>query len=75
MMLVVPDMSLMMSRLSSSDMSLKDLEYRKSPTSTLAALPQMLFAEVLPRRVSALSITSSCRSVAVWMNSMTADRV
>ena len=47
-------------------------EYRKSPTSTLAWLPNTVFAESLPRRRDEESTTSSCRSVAVWMNSMMA---
>jgi len=71
--LVVVERSLRMAGVPSSVISLKDLEYRKSPTRTLAAFPQTRFAEVFPLRVSARSITSSWRRLAVWMNSMMAD--
>ena len=57
---------------SSSTISWKLREYRKSPTSTLAALPQTALAVLRPRRRSDSSTTSSCSSVAVWMNSITA---
>ena len=50
----------------------KAREYRKSPTSTLAALPNKALAVGLPRRREDSSTTSSCSSVAVWMNSTTA---
>ncbi len=50
----------------------KAREYRKSPTSTLAALPNTALAVLRPRRRSDSSTTSSCSSVAVWMNSTTA---
>jgi hypothetical protein len=42
---------------------------RKSPTNTLASLPHNIRADSLPRRSSLSSTTSSCRSVAVCMNS------
>ena len=57
---------------SSSTISWKLREYRKSPTSTLAALPQTALAVLRPRRRSDSSTTSSCSRVAVWMNSTTA---
>ena len=47
-------------------------EYRKSPTSTDAALPNWALAVAWPRRKSDSSTTSSCSSVAVWIISMTA---
>jgi hypothetical protein len=50
----------------------KAREYRKSPTSTLAALPNMALAVARPRRSDDSSTTSSCSSVAVWMNSTVA---
>ncbi len=43
----------------------KAREYRKSPTSTLASLPQIAFAVDRPRRISEASTTSSCNKVAV----------
>ena len=46
--------------------------YRKSPTSTLAALPNSALAVWRPRRMSDSSTTSSCSRVAVWMNSIIA---
>ena len=49
--------------------SSKDFEKRKSPTSTLGSFPHSVFAVEEPRRVWALSTTSSWRRVAVWMNS------
>jgi len=42
---------------------------RKSPTRMLGAPPQIRWAATFPRRRSEPSTTSSCRSVAVWMNS------
>ena len=57
---------------SSSTISWKLREYRKSPTSTLAALPQTALAVLRPRRRSDSSTTSSCSRVEVWMNSTTA---
>src|SRR5690606_39373395 len=56
----------------SSTISWKLREYRKSPTSTLAALPHTALAVLRPRRRSDASTTSSCSSVEVWMNSTTA---
>ena len=53
----------------------KAREYRKSPTSTLAALPNRSLAVSRPRRRVDSSTTSSCSSVAVWMNSTTAASV
>ncbi len=53
----------------------KAREYRKSPTSTLAGLPNVSFAVALPRRSAEPSTTSSCSNVAVWMNSTTAARL
>ena len=50
----------------------KAREYRKSPTSTLAALPNSALAVWRPRRSEDSSTTSSCSSVAVWMNSTVA---
>jgi hypothetical protein len=50
----------------------KAREYTKSPTSTLAWLPKTLLAVARPRRFCEPSTTSSCSSVAVWMNSMKA---
>src|SRR5260363_79212 len=49
-------------------------EYRKSPVNTLAALPKSALAVFLPRLRLDASTTSSCSSVAVWINSMTAAR-
>src|SRR6266571_4626771 len=43
----------------------KAREYRKSPTSTLAAFPNSALAVLRPRRSSDSSTTSSCSSVAV----------
>ena len=57
---------------SSSTISWKLREYRKSPTSTRAALPQTALAVLRPRRRSDSSTTSSWSRVAVWMNSITA---
>src|SRR3954453_22571745 len=42
---------------------------RKSPTRTLASLPQSMRADNFPRRNSLSSTTSSCSKVAVCMNS------
>ena len=47
---------------------------RKSPTSTDALLPKIALAEARPRRNWLSSTTSSCNSVAVWMNSTQAAR-
>ena len=47
-------------------------EYRKSPTSTLAALPNIALAVARPRRRSDSSTTSSCSSVEVWISSTVA---
>ncbi|KAI1696392.1 amidase domain-containing protein [Ditylenchus destructor] len=47
-------------------------EYRKSPTSTLGALPHSALAVLRPRRRLDSSTTSSCSRVEVWMNSMIA---
>ncbi|MCW0450793.1 hypothetical protein NB706_003627 [Xanthomonas sacchari] len=58
--------------LSSSTISWKLREYRKSPTSTLGALPHSALAVLRPRRRSDSSTTSSCSRVEVWMNSMIA---
>src|SRR5579871_5897597 len=55
-----------------STISWKARENRKSPTSTLGLLPHIRLAETLPRRSALSSTTSSCRSVAVWMNSTAA---
>ena len=55
-----------------STISWKAREYRKSPTSTLAALPNSALAVARPRRSADSSTTSSCSRVAVWMNSMMA---
>ena len=57
---------------SSSTISWKLREYRKSPTSTLGALPHSALAVRRPRRRSDSSTTSSCSRVEVWMNSMIA---
>jgi hypothetical protein len=57
---------------SSSTIIWKLREYRKSPTSTLAALPHSALAVLRPRRRSDSSTTSSCSRVEVWMNSITA---
>ena len=46
--------------------------WHQSPTSTLAALPKTALAVLRPRRSEDSSTTSSCSSVAVWMNSTTA---
>ncbi len=54
---------------SSSTISWKLREYRKSPTSTLGALPHRALAVLRPRRRSDSSTTSSCSRVEVWMNS------
>ncbi len=50
----------------------KAREYRKSPTSTEAALPNRALAVWRPRRIDDSSTTSSCSRVAVWINSTTA---
>ncbi|MNN83293.1 hypothetical protein D3C81_2003190 [compost metagenome] len=50
----------------------KAREYRKSPTSTEAALPNSALAVLRPRRSEDSSTTSSCSRVAVWINSTTA---
>ncbi len=55
----------MMRMESSSTIIWKLREYRKSPTSTLAALPHRVCADCRPRRTSDWSITSSCSRVAV----------
>src|SRR5690606_14831070 len=57
---------------SSSTISWKLREYRKSPTRTLAALPKTALAVLRPRRRSDSSTTSSWSRVEVWMNSTTA---
>jgi hypothetical protein len=59
-------------RLPSSTISSNERLNRKSPTSTLAGLPQMMLAVRLPRRRPEPSTTSSWSSVAVWMNSTAA---
>ena len=55
-----------------STIILKAWPSRKSPTSTLASLPQTIRAAGLPRRISLSSTTSSCSKVAVCMNSTAA---
>jgi hypothetical protein len=50
----------------------KAREYTKSPTRTLAALPNIALAVRRPRLSADSSTTSSCSSVAVWMNSTVA---
>ncbi len=55
-----------------STIILKAWPSRKSPTSTLASLPQSMRAASRPRRSSLSSTTSSCKSVAVCMNSTAA---
>ncbi len=47
---------------------------RKSPTRTLAWLPQIIRAAARPRRISLSSTTSSWSSVAVCMNSTAAAK-
>ncbi len=65
-----------MTRMSSASTIIwKARECRKSPTSTLAGLPKFSFAVGRPRRIVDSSTTSSCSSVAVWMNSITAARL
>jgi hypothetical protein len=59
-------------RLPSSTISSKLRLNRKSPTSTLAGLPQIMLAVRLPRRRPEPSTTSSWRRVAVWINSTAA---
>ena len=59
-------------KLPSSTISSKARLNRKSPTRTVAGLPKTRFAVSLPRRKSDPSTTSSCSSVAVWMNSTAA---
>jgi hypothetical protein len=59
-------------RLPSSTISSNERENRKSPTSTVAGLPQIRLAVRLPRRMPEPSTTSSCNRVAVWMNSTVA---
>ncbi len=56
-------------------MSWNAREYRKSPTSTEAALPNAALAVAWPRRSCDSSTTSSCSSVAVWIISITAASV
>ena len=48
---------------------------RKSPTSTLAWLPQMIRAAGRPRRIALSSTTSSCSSVALCRNSTDAAKL
>jgi hypothetical protein len=55
-----------------STISSKARANRKSPTKTLDADPQIRCAATLPRRRSEPSTTSSCKRVAVWMNSTAA---
>ena len=50
----------------------KAREYKKSPISTLAGLPNLALAVGRPRRKVDSSTTSSCSKVAVWINSTTA---
>ncbi len=72
-MVLVASASTRITRMSSSSTIIwKAREYRKSPTSTEAALPNAALAVLRPRRSSDSSTTSSCSSVAVWMNSTTA---
>lgn len=47
-------------------------ERRKSPASTASLLPKTWFTESTPRRVSAVSSTSSWRRLAVWISSLPA---
>ena len=47
---------------------------RKSPTRTEASFPHIALAVSRPRRFSDWSITSSCSSVALWINSTAAAR-
>src|SRR3972149_5105231 len=47
---------------------------RKSPTRMLTELPKRILADGRPRRTLPKSTTSSCRSVAVWMDSGTPAR-
>ena len=58
-----------------STIILKAWPSRKSPTSTLASLPHFSRAAIFPRRMVEASTTSSCRSVAVCMNSTAAARL
>ena len=59
-------------KLPSSTINSKLRENRKSPTRTLAGLPQMMLAVRLPRLRPEQSTTSSWSKVAVWMNSTAA---
>ena len=52
-----------------STISSKERVNRKSPTSTEALSPHTELAVGLPRRSALTSTTSSCKSVAEWMNS------
>src|SRR5690606_30474145 len=70
--LVASASSCITSMRSSSTIIWKLREYRKSPTSTLAALPHTALAVLRPRRRSDSSTTSSWSRVEVWMNSITA---
>ncbi|MCY1362179.1 hypothetical protein D9M69_488830 [compost metagenome] len=54
----------------SSTIISNEREYRKSPTSTLGALPHMALAVERPRRMPDMSTTSSWSRVAVCRNSM-----
>src|SRR5215207_8179143 len=56
----------------SSTISSNERANRKSPTNTAGLLPQTALAVSRPRRRSLESTTSSCSSVAVWMNSTAA---
>ncbi|MNG21077.1 hypothetical protein D3C84_1054030 [compost metagenome] len=69
MMLVAPAITSRMRILLLATIIWKARVYRKSPTSTLAALPNIALAVWRPRRMSDSSTTSSCSRVAVWMNS------
>ena len=73
--LVASDSTCITRMLSTSTIIWNAREYRKSPTSTLAALPKRSLAVSRPRRSVDSSTTSSCNRVAVWMNSTTAASV
>ena len=72
MVLVAPARISMTRMFCTSTIIWNEREYRKSPTSTLAGLPKDTLAVGRPRRRVDSSTTSSCSSVAVWMNSTTA---
>ena len=75
MMLVASDKISITLMLPVSTIIWKERVWRKSPTRTLAGLPNVSLAVALPLRSVDASTTSSCSRVAVWMSSTTAAKV